>query len=214
MSAGAPVIMIVAGEASGDMHGARLVAAMRAMRPALSFSGIGGRELAAVGTELLFDADKIAVVRNGVNMDFFSPRPRNEALAREHGLEGKFVAGFLGTLGMAHALDKVLEAAALLRDRDDIRILLVGSGASRPQCSIQVLSQRWCAAELRCTGRSACERGSVQWPVHGASVDCRRHADDKSAQRLLRLCDCRRSAGNHPVEEVAEPLHRERGNEG
>ncbi|MCI5159630.1 MAG: lipid-A-disaccharide synthase, partial [Candidatus Electrothrix sp. AUS1_2] len=55
-------VMIVAGEASGDMHGARLVAAMRAMRPALSFSGIGGRELAAAGVEMLFDASKLAVV--------------------------------------------------------------------------------------------------------------------------------------------------------
>ncbi|MGB5685614.1 MAG: lipid-A-disaccharide synthase, partial [Candidatus Electrothrix sp.] len=35
-------IMIVAGEASGDMHGARLVEAMQAMQPDLSFSGIGG----------------------------------------------------------------------------------------------------------------------------------------------------------------------------
>ena len=38
--------------------------------------------------------------------------------------------GFLGTLGMAHALDAVLDAAALLRERSDIVFLLVGSGAS------------------------------------------------------------------------------------
>lgn len=44
------------------MHGAKLVAAMQRQRPGLRFSGIGGRELAAVGTELLFEADKIAVV--------------------------------------------------------------------------------------------------------------------------------------------------------
>ncbi|WPD21251.1 MAG: lipid-A-disaccharide synthase [Candidatus Electrothrix scaldis] len=55
-------IMIVAGEASGDMHGARLVEAMQAMQPDLSFSGIGGKELAAAGVEMLFDASKLAVV--------------------------------------------------------------------------------------------------------------------------------------------------------
>ncbi|CAK8714534.1 MAG: lipid-A-disaccharide synthase [Candidatus Electronema aureum] len=55
-------IMIVAGEASGDMHGARLVEAMWKMQPDLRFSGIGGKELAAAGVELLFDASKIAVV--------------------------------------------------------------------------------------------------------------------------------------------------------
>ncbi len=55
-------VMIVAGEASGDLHGARLVSAMKAKRPDLVFSGMGGRELAAVGVHLLFDAKKIAVV--------------------------------------------------------------------------------------------------------------------------------------------------------
>jgi lipid-A-disaccharide synthase len=54
--------MIVAGEASGDMHGARLVEAMWKMQPDLRFSGICGKELAAAGVELLFDASKIAVV--------------------------------------------------------------------------------------------------------------------------------------------------------
>ncbi|MCI5144777.1 MAG: lipid-A-disaccharide synthase [Candidatus Electrothrix sp. AR3] len=57
-----PHIMIVAGEASGDMHGARLVEAMQEMRPDLAFSGIGGKELAAAGVEILFDASKLAVV--------------------------------------------------------------------------------------------------------------------------------------------------------
>lgn len=55
-------IMIVAGEASGDMHGARLVKAMRDLRPDLSFSGIGGRELTAAGVHMLYDASKLAVV--------------------------------------------------------------------------------------------------------------------------------------------------------
>lgn len=55
-------IIIVTGEASGDMHGAKLVEAIRQLQPGLRFSGIGGRELAAAGVELLFDAAKIAVV--------------------------------------------------------------------------------------------------------------------------------------------------------
>jgi lipid-A-disaccharide synthase len=54
--------MIIAGEASGDLHGARLVEAMRSLRPDLRFSGIGGSELAADGVEMLFDAAKLAVV--------------------------------------------------------------------------------------------------------------------------------------------------------
>ncbi|MBM9511665.1 lipid-A-disaccharide synthase [Desulfogranum marinum] len=55
-------IMIIAGEASGDMHGANLVKALQAMRPDITFSGMGGKELAAAGVDILFDAAKIAVV--------------------------------------------------------------------------------------------------------------------------------------------------------
>ncbi len=55
-------VMIIAGEASGDLHGARLVKAMLAKQPDLSFCGMGGKELIAAGTDVLFDAKKIAVV--------------------------------------------------------------------------------------------------------------------------------------------------------
>jgi len=54
--------MIVAGEASGDLHGANLVRAMRKSYPGLVFFGMGGDELAAAGVELLCDAGKVAVV--------------------------------------------------------------------------------------------------------------------------------------------------------
>ncbi|MDR2549369.1 MAG: lipid-A-disaccharide synthase [Desulfobulbus sp.] len=55
-------VMIVAGEASGDLHGARLVQAMLALDPRLRFCGMGGRELQGAGVELLADAAKLAVV--------------------------------------------------------------------------------------------------------------------------------------------------------
>ena len=55
-------IMIVAGEASGDLHGSRLVAEIKKAAPEFSFCGIGGQELKDKGVEILFDAGKIAVV--------------------------------------------------------------------------------------------------------------------------------------------------------
>lgn len=44
------------------------------------------------------------------------------------GLEGKFVVTFAGNLGKAQALETVLDAAELLKDREDIQFLLVGEG--------------------------------------------------------------------------------------
>ena len=74
---------------------------------------------------------KIAVVRNGVDLERYAPRHRDENLAREWGLDGKFVVGYVGTMGMAHGLSNVLDAADRLRDEPDIRFLLVGAGAER-----------------------------------------------------------------------------------
>ena len=54
--------MIIAGEASGDLHGSRLVAAMKKMAPQYHFSGMGGSELRREGVEILVDAARMAVV--------------------------------------------------------------------------------------------------------------------------------------------------------
>jgi len=54
--------MIVAGEASGDMHGANLIKAMRDQAPGLSVCGMGGPELIAAGMTPLYDAAKLSVV--------------------------------------------------------------------------------------------------------------------------------------------------------
>ncbi len=78
--------------------------------------------------------EKIDVIRNGVDLPRYAPRPRDEALAAEWGLSGKFVIGYVGTHGMAHDLGKVLEAAEALRQGEpELRFLLVGAGAEREQ---------------------------------------------------------------------------------
>ena len=60
------------------------------------------------------DAEKIHTVINGVDLDRYAPRTKDEALVRELGLEGRFVVGYMGTQGMAHALSRVLETADIL----------------------------------------------------------------------------------------------------
>ena len=55
-------IMIVAGEASGDMHGANLVREMLKIDPALNFYGIGGKKLREEGVKLLANVSDMAVV--------------------------------------------------------------------------------------------------------------------------------------------------------
>jgi colanic acid biosynthesis glycosyl transferase WcaI len=75
----------------------------------------------------------IHVIKNGVDLtQFVIPDPDAAAAFRaEHGLTGKFVAAYVGTHGMAHGLDTILDAAERLRSRDDIAFLMVGGGAER-----------------------------------------------------------------------------------
>ena len=55
-------VAIIAGEASGDQHGAKLVAAMRKKNCALFFCGIGGPALRQAGVRILVDASELTVV--------------------------------------------------------------------------------------------------------------------------------------------------------
>jgi lipid-A-disaccharide synthase len=55
-------IMLVAGEASGDAHGARLVSALKTLAPTVQCFGIGGQAMLEAGTDILFDAKLISVV--------------------------------------------------------------------------------------------------------------------------------------------------------
>lgn len=75
---------------------------------------------------------KVTVIKNGVDFSLYKKPPHGHSeLSRELGLEGKFVASYFGTHGMAHHLETVLEAAHELREWKDIVFLLIGDGAER-----------------------------------------------------------------------------------
>lgn len=75
--------------------------------------------------------DKIVVVPNGVDSNDFKPGPLPVELVDKWNLQGKFVAAYVGTLGMAHGLGALLDAAELLRADERIAFVLVGTGAER-----------------------------------------------------------------------------------
>jgi glycosyltransferase involved in cell wall biosynthesis len=97
-----------------------IVSVTHAFRTALIKRGVNG--------------SKIHVVTNGVDISRFSPRHKDTELLHQHGLKGKFVAGYVGTHGLAHALDTLLDAATILKnapDGDRFRIILLGDGANK-----------------------------------------------------------------------------------
>ncbi len=55
-------LIVVAGEASGDMHAAHLVSAIRTLNPSIKFSGVGGEQMQNAGVELYENLADLAVV--------------------------------------------------------------------------------------------------------------------------------------------------------
>lgn len=76
-------------------------------------------------------AKRVAVVPNGADPGQFHVEEPRDALRARHGLGDRFVAVFAGTLGMAHGLETVLDAAEALRDDPRFLFWLVGEGARR-----------------------------------------------------------------------------------
>ncbi len=79
------------------------------------------------------NADKIAVIPNGVDLWRYGIRDRDADLDRQWNTTGNFIVGYVGTHGMAHALSNVLDTAEILKSYDNIRFLLVGAGAEREE---------------------------------------------------------------------------------
>jgi lipid-A-disaccharide synthase len=62
MSGAARKVLLVAGEASGDLHGAALVAALRCSDPDLEVWGVGGERLRAAGMHILVDTATVSTM--------------------------------------------------------------------------------------------------------------------------------------------------------
>ena len=72
------------------------------------------------------------MVGNGVETDLFSPRNVDPNLRQELQAEGKFVVSYIGTIGMAHGLESLLDGAAILHHSfPEVLFLLVGEGADK-----------------------------------------------------------------------------------
>jgi glycosyltransferase involved in cell wall biosynthesis len=79
------------------------------------------------------DGGRIRLIPNWGDAARITPQPRDNEWAREHGLAGRFVVMHSGNVGHAQDLDTLIRAAALLRDLDDLRIVITGLGARRAE---------------------------------------------------------------------------------
>ncbi|EXJ15009.1 Glycosyl transferase, group 1 [Imhoffiella purpurea] len=120
------------------------------------------------------DEAKITVIKNGVDLSFYPGGAADAGLARELGVEGRFIAAYVGTHGMAHHLETVLEAAALV-DRSDIVFLLVGDGAERAR--LRALRDEMGLANVIMLDQLPKSRMPALWSLTDASLVLLRRSD-------------------------------------
>ncbi len=69
---------------------------------------------------------KIAVIKNGVDLETIPRQISNKSVNTN-----KIVVTYIGTIGLSHALDKVVESAELLKNEDSILFEIIGEGAEK-----------------------------------------------------------------------------------
>lgn len=74
--------------------------------------------------------NKQLVIPNGSNLELFDKRRYNGQVRNNLRLDDKFIVGYIGTHGMAHSLDFILNSIASLED-PDIHFLFIGDGAEK-----------------------------------------------------------------------------------
>lgn len=77
-------------------------------------------------------ASKISVHKNGANVEMYKPQGKDPDILKETGLEEKFIFAYIGTHGMAHALDFVLHSVGKLQQSyPQFHFLFIGDGAEK-----------------------------------------------------------------------------------
>jgi glycosyltransferase involved in cell wall biosynthesis len=78
------------------------------------------------------NANKISVHKNGANLEIYKPIEKDQQLINELGLQDKMVFAYIGTHGMAHGLDFILESIRdLNKAQPNFYFLFIGDGAER-----------------------------------------------------------------------------------
>lgn len=83
---------------------------------------------------------KIQVVFNGVEKQKFEDLESESTIAELGFLKGKFVVSYIGTIGLAHSVGTIIDAANILKEHKDLEFLIVGGGANASEVESNILS--------------------------------------------------------------------------
>jgi lipid-A-disaccharide synthase len=104
-------LLIVAAEASADLHGAKFVRALRALRPGVRVTGIGGAQLAAEGVDFIERSEALAVMGF---VEVIAHIPKHWALLRA--IRERLASGSVGLVVLLDYPGFNMKVAAAARD--------------------------------------------------------------------------------------------------
>ncbi len=103
----------------------------RLIREADAIVALGDRMKRRLVEEKGARAERVHVIHNWADCAAITPGPKDNAFARSHGFEDKFVLMHSGNVGLSQNLDLLIDAADRLRSRERLVIAIVGDGARR-----------------------------------------------------------------------------------
>ncbi len=127
---------------------------------------------------------QLTFLPNGADTEFLRPCPASAELIDRWGLADKKVFLYVGTHAYYHGLDTVIHAAKLLRERDDIVILMVGHGPVRAELQELAASE---GLDNVVFGDSGYEERDLLYSISYASLACLRDMELAKKMRLAKI---------------------------
>ncbi len=82
-------------------------------------------------------AERTVIIPDWADTTAIAPGDKRNPFALEHGLADRFVVMHSGNMGLSQSLETIVEAAALLRDHEDIQVVFQGGGVKQPDLEAQ-----------------------------------------------------------------------------
>jgi colanic acid biosynthesis glycosyl transferase WcaI len=113
--------------------------------------------------------EKIEIVFNGANLSKLSPtQEKNKEFLSKYNLSNKFIAGYIGTHGLAHSLETIVLAADSLKSYKDLKIILAGGGSEK--LKIEKLIKKYNLENIELIPRQPKEKMKELWSICDLSI--------------------------------------------
>lgn len=89
-----------------------------------------------------FDKNKVHIITNGVDTEFFKKENKSEEFRESIGIEDKFAVVYAGIHGIAQGLEVLVDAAEIIKEEKEIQIVFIGEGPEKPMLMNRVKEKK------------------------------------------------------------------------